>query len=201
VTNVAIRLNQDKPAKRTASVALIISKAFDSVDHDLLLAKITGTTLNSNVVGWLGAYLHGRTAVCLFQGAVSSALRCHSGVPQSSVLSPHLFNFFIRDFPCPAEVNENYADDFYFTVSSADINFFGPVLTGQLEEISKWATDNKLSIAPSKSPVTIFTPWNREANFDPRIQIDGAYILAEKNIRALGIMLNNSFIFSPMQAS
>jgi hypothetical protein len=75
VTNIAIGLNRDKPASRTALVA----KAFDAVDHDLLLEKITGTSLHSNVIRWLCAYLHGRTAVCLFQGAVSPALRCHSG--------------------------------------------------------------------------------------------------------------------------
>jgi hypothetical protein len=143
VTNVAIGLNQDKPAKRTALVALDISKAFDTVNHDLLLEKITNTTINPNVARWLGAYLHGRTAVCLFQGAVSPALRCHSVVPQGSVLSPHLFNFFVSDFPCPAEVNENFADDFYFTESSADINFLGPVLTSHLKKISKWVVDNK----------------------------------------------------------
>jgi hypothetical protein len=50
VTNIAIGLNKDKPASRTALVALDISKAFDTVDHDLLLEKITGTNLDSNVI-------------------------------------------------------------------------------------------------------------------------------------------------------
>ena len=196
VTNIAIGLNKDKPASRTAMVALDISKAFDAVDHDLLLEKITGSTLNSNIVRWLCAYLHGRTAVCLFQGAESAALRCHSGVPQGSVLSPHLFNFFVSDFPSPAEVNENYADDFYLTESASDVNTLGPILTAHLELISQWAVKNKLSIAPSKSSVTIFTPWNREVNFDPRTEIDGDILPVEKNIKALGVMLNNMFKFS-----
>jgi hypothetical protein len=74
VTNIAIGLNKDKPASLTALVALDISKAFDAVDHDLLLEKITGSNLNSNVTRWLCAYLHGQTAVCLFQGAELPAL-------------------------------------------------------------------------------------------------------------------------------
>jgi hypothetical protein len=71
VINIANGMNEPKPASRTAFVALDISKAFDAVDHVLLLEKVSATSLNSNVTWWLAAYLRGRTAVCLFQGATS----------------------------------------------------------------------------------------------------------------------------------
>jgi hypothetical protein len=57
VTKVAIGLNEDKP---------YISKAFDAIDHVILLDKVADSLLNFNVVRWLAAYLRGRTAVCLF---------------------------------------------------------------------------------------------------------------------------------------
>jgi hypothetical protein len=95
VTKVAMGLNEDKPASRTAMVAIDISKAFIAIDHVILLDKIADSLLDPNVVRWLAAYLHGRTAVCLFQGATSKEFKCHDGVPQGSVLSPHIFNFFI----------------------------------------------------------------------------------------------------------
>jgi retron-type reverse transcriptase len=107
VTNIAIGFNQDKPASRTVMVALDISKVFDAVNHDLLLQKISGTALNSNIVRWLSAYLHDHKAVCLFQEAVSCVCKYHSGVPQGSIISPHLFNFFVHDFLDCAQVTEN----------------------------------------------------------------------------------------------
>jgi hypothetical protein len=86
VTNVAIGFNEKKPASRTAMVVLDISKAFDAIDHNLLLEKIAASSLNSSVVQWLATYLRDRKAVCLFQGVRSSEMKCHSGVPQLLLL-------------------------------------------------------------------------------------------------------------------
>jgi hypothetical protein len=60
VTNVAIGFNEKKPASRTGMVVLDISKAFNAIDHDLLLEKIAASSLNSNVVRWLATYLRDR---------------------------------------------------------------------------------------------------------------------------------------------
>jgi hypothetical protein len=57
VTNITIGFNEPKPASRTAMVSLDISKAFDAVNHDLLLQKISNTTLHSNITRWMAAYL------------------------------------------------------------------------------------------------------------------------------------------------
>jgi retron-type reverse transcriptase len=102
-------------------VSIGIAKAFDAVDHDLLLEKVAGTALHSNIVQWLATYFRGRTAVCIWQGIVSKPHKCHSGVPQGSVISPQLFNFFVHDFPGHAQVVESYADDFALLESSPDL--------------------------------------------------------------------------------
>jgi hypothetical protein len=159
VTHIAMGLNEDKPASRSAMVCLNISKAFDAIDHVLLLEKISNSPLDHNVVRWLSAYLPGRTAVCLFQGAASVELKCHDRVPQGSVVLPHLFNFFVSDFPVPTDVNESYADDFDLLRSFTNNDAFGPMLTEDLKQVSKWSMDNKLSISAAKSTVTFFTPW------------------------------------------
>ena len=87
VTTAANGFNVRKPPTRTAVVAVDISKAFDAVDHTLLLKQISDSDLNSNVVRWLAVYLRGRSSKCLFRSSVSPSLIIHSGVPQGSVLS------------------------------------------------------------------------------------------------------------------
>jgi retron-type reverse transcriptase len=141
-------------------VLLDISKAFDVISHDLLLEMIATTTLHSNIIRWLLSYLRGRTAVCLFQGVTSSQSTCHSGVLQGSFLSPHLFNFFISDFPDLAQLNFTYADDIDITESSPDITTLGPASTEHLRVISQWTSDKKLVIALERSFVTVYTPFN-----------------------------------------
>jgi hypothetical protein len=94
-------------------------------------------------------------------------LKCHQGVPQESVHLLHIFNHFVSDFPAPAEINESYADDFYLLETSPNLDTMGTNLTEHLKEVPAWSERKKLGIAPSKSPVTLFTPWNRELNYHP----------------------------------
>jgi hypothetical protein len=64
-TKVAVGFNEAKSASRTILVALDLAKAFDAVDHDLLLTKVSNMNLHSNIVRWLKAYLRGaRPCVC-----------------------------------------------------------------------------------------------------------------------------------------
>jgi hypothetical protein len=69
VTQAAIGFDQKKPPSRTAVVALVISKGFDSVDHTILLQQISDSALHSNLVRWLAVYFHGHSAACIYQSA------------------------------------------------------------------------------------------------------------------------------------
>lgn len=167
-----------------AMVALDISKVFNAINHDLLLEK--NSTIHSNVACWLESYLHGRTAVCIFQGATSPQLKCHSGVPQGSVLSPHLFNFFCHDFPNNSGLLENYANDFNLCESSPDID------TENLVNVSNWSAENELEITPSKFSVTLFTP--HQANCCSEVLYEGSPIPLAKRVKWLGLTLTTLFV-------
>lgn len=160
--------NQKKPPVRTATVAIDISKAFDSVDHTLLIEQIVESDLESNLVRWLAAYLRGRTASCLFRNTSSPLRIIHSGVPQGSVISPLLFNFFISDFPHHASQTESYADDVQISESSSDLPTLTAALNEDLAHVSQWADDKHLTIAPEKSSVTLFTPDPHQSKHHPR---------------------------------
>jgi retron-type reverse transcriptase len=121
VTMVAHGFNQNKPPSHTAAAILDISKAFDAVDLTLLIQKISGSTLQPNLICWLATYLRGRIASCIFQSAKSPLMIIHSGTPQGGVLSPDLYNYYVSDFPEVAALTESYADDIDVAESSPDI--------------------------------------------------------------------------------
>jgi retron-type reverse transcriptase len=134
---VANGFNKNKPPTHTVVVTIDISKAFDAVDHTLLIQKIStfvrrdGTTLHPNLIRWLATYLRGRTASCIFQSAHSPKMIIHSGMPQVGVLSPDLYNFHVSDFPEEPSptLTESYADDFQKAESSPDIPTLSTALT------------------------------------------------------------------------
>jgi hypothetical protein len=120
-TRVAIGFNDAQPVRCSAICAVDVSKAFDSVDYNLLLQQIADFTLYSNVVRWLTAYLRGQSARCIWNYATSPLQTIYVGVPQWSVLSPVLFNFFMSDCPTTADIHEAYTDDITELESDPDL--------------------------------------------------------------------------------
>jgi hypothetical protein len=123
VTCVVIGFNQPKPARCSTLYMLDISKAFDALDHTLLIEKISESCLNPSIVRWLSAYISGHKAWCIYGSATSKQGTLCSGVLQWSVLSPALFNHHVSDFPCPISdgILESYADDFSLLESDSDL--------------------------------------------------------------------------------
>ena len=83
-TNIATGFNQKKPPHRTVCVAVDLTAAFDTVSHNVLISKISRSTLPEVTCRWLSCYLRGRQAVTSCRGVKSSARIVHTGVIQSS---------------------------------------------------------------------------------------------------------------------
>lgn len=193
VTRIANGFNERKPPLRTATVAIDISKAFDAVQHSLLLNQICDTNLNSNLVHWLAAYLRGRQARTIWQGAFSSWRNVKTGVPQGSVLGPILFNFFVSD--CPVD-QPSYADDFTFSRSAVEVAELEAGLQADVDAVVAWASSKMLSIAPDKCTITLFTPDKaRQSQVHPQVLIGGQSIPLDKRPRILGVNFDTHFNF------
>ncbi len=96
-----------------ASLFIDLSKAFDTVDHEILLHILKSIGLSSDVVPWFKNYLSGRTQCVQAEGKLSDSLLIAKGVPQRSVLGPLLFTIYINclDYDIQDANFHFYADD------------------------------------------------------------------------------------------
>jgi hypothetical protein len=102
----------------------------------------------------------------------------------------------VNDFPGHSQLS-SYADNFHLFASSPDLETLGRELTDQLKLVSEWASEKRLKIEPSKSHVTLFMLWTKEANKHPAVYLDGTLLALKKNPKQLRInwsLLNASSV-------
>ena len=129
-------------------VLLDFSAAFDIIDHELLLMKLSAYGFKDSAIELLKGYLVNRQQCVKFTGSLSNIETLQCGVPQGSCLGPLLYSIFVNDMPY---VLENagmgiYADDTTMYVSSDSIEHVNEVLQQELKLVSEWITENKLKL-------------------------------------------------------
>ena len=197
-SDIATGFNQRKPPHRTVCVAVDLTAAFDTVNHNVLLSKIVRSTLPEATCRWLSNYLRGRQSVTSCRGVKSKARIVHTGVPQGSKMSPTLFSFYLADMPRPTEPVKRicYADDITVWASGVKLPELEHKINDYLTEMSRFLRDNSLLISAPKSTVTLFTPDPKQANTHPKIKISDAKLPLVRNPKLLGVYLDTFFSFN-----
>ena len=153
-------LNQ-KPAAKTLVIFIDLKKAFDTVDHSILLSKMDHYGIRDTSNLWFKNYLDSREQFVTINGSESERKKIVCGVPQGSVLGPLLFLIFINDLPNSTEfLTLLFADDTTFQITGGDIDQLFSMANSELEKSSVWFKANKLTLNVKKTKYMIFSDQN-----------------------------------------
>ena len=190
-------LNQKRPVQRTVSVAIDLSRAFDTVDHQILLDDINQLELNDYVKRFLCAYLRGRQTYVLFRNSKSKFRKMKQGVPQGGVLSPVLFNLYMSKMPAPPGNIKliSYADDGNILNSGSVIKPVVEEINSYLSILEEWFISRNLFISPSKSSATLFTTSSNEIGLELAVDINGEAVPTVQKPKILGITFDGLLSF------
>ena len=134
--------------KLTGAVFIDLQKAFDAVDHSVILQKLPYYGINGTELSWVKSYLQDRYQFVQCGHSKSTCQLVKYGVPQGSILGPLLFLVQINDLTKVVKVCsiQMYADDNVIYVSHKSISEVQKALTSDMANIEKWLEDNRLII-------------------------------------------------------
>ena len=170
-----------------------LSKAFDCLNHELLIAKLEAYGFDHSSLAYIYSYLSNRKQRTKVNNSFSKWADIKSGIPQGSIIGPLLFNIYINDiFFIVKESNlANYADDNTpYSIESNIVNILNS-LANNTSLLIKWFNDNYFTLNVNKCKLII---TNHDDNVF--VNIDGQTIYNSKSVKLLGVQIDNNLDFS-----
>lgn len=187
-------LNAFESRLQVDSIYTDFSKAFDRVNHRLLIGKLSALGINSSLLNWINSYLQDRIQYVKYGSTVSSAISVTSGVPQGSHIGPLLFNLFVKDIANVIDYSEflMFADDLKLyriieNVSDAES------LQRDLNNLSQWCNENLLNLNINKCHKITFFRINEPVLYT--YKIDNIVLNALDTVKDLGVMFDSKMTF------
>ncbi len=144
--------NEIDKGNSVLSVYLDLSKAFDMVDHNILLEKLEYYGIRGHVKKWFCSYLNNRKLKTYVNSKLSNSENINIGVPQGSVLGPLLFLLYVNDIPsCVKEGSIRlFADDTNVFFSHKSINILKEIAERDMVNLHNWFIANRLLLSLNK---------------------------------------------------
>ena len=189
--------NSFEQKKFTLGVFIDLSKAFDTVDHDILLKKLELYGLRNNKLKWFKSYLYKRKQFICFNHSRTETKEITCGVPQGSILGPLLFLIYVNDLKKASTILDPimFADDTNLFYSHSNIKTLFKTVNEELQKLSSWFQANRLSLNIIKTKYTFFHRLSQNDNIPlvlPGLSINGTDIKRESSIKFLGVLLDEN---------
>ena len=172
---------------------LDLSKAFDTVNHSILLSKLSYYGIIGLENLWFKSYLQQRRQTVYVNGVFSDIQAIKLGVPQGSVLGPILFLIYINDFSRASSYFSTrlFADDTSLTACGKDLDSLIHHINNELPKIYDWLCANKLTINLTKTKYIIFQPKQKlNSNLHLPIVLAGQPLDYSFSVKYLGLIID-----------
>jgi ribonuclease P/MRP protein subunit RPP40 len=190
--NVALRSK-----KAVDIIYLDFAKAFDSVVHSKLIAKLTYYGVNDMLLKWIESFLVGRSQFVRIGSSISNSCAVLSGVPQGSVLGPVLFIIYVNDIPRSRGVSiKLFADDTKLYTVLQDDSIASAELQNCLDAICEWSNEWQLKLAPAKC-IVMRIRSGHSLKCSPSYHIGANSLPVVTSCTDLGVSYDDRLSFSP----
>ncbi len=172
-------------------IFLDLSKAFDTLNHNLLLKKLEWYGIRGKALEWYTSYLNNRKLFIKYNNSESDFFDLHYGVPQGSILGPLLFILYINDLPCALKHSRPilFADDTSLYLSHRSLKEVTIRANEELAQLHEWFKANRMSLNVSKTHYIHFT-LKSDTIMTSKIEIDGMLVEEKEVLKFLGIHLD-----------
>jgi hypothetical protein len=169
-----------------------LKKAFDTVDHQILLKKLERYGVCGPVLEWFKDYLSGRQQYIKVNGKRSNPKTVLCGVPQGSILGPLLFIIYVNDLPDVLDKLEAtiFADDTTMVSYAKDIETLEVTANQELKTVASWFRKNKLTFNAKKTYYLVFSHEQCHKLRKINIEINGNQIEQKDKIKHLGVIFH-----------
>ena len=178
--------------KYGCGIFIDLKKAFDTVNHKILLCKMEHYGIRGAILKWFESYLFERKQFVYHNGESSSLQTISCGVPQGSVLGPLLFLLYVNDIPNISSklIFYLFADDTNIYFECDDLQQLEETINFELRQLKVWLNVNRLALNVKKTNFVIFRTPNKPMNHNVTLKFGKKAIIQKDYVKYLGINLD-----------